>query len=484
MKRGWKNMYNTQQIRIKKGHRFYPYCEKMSSLAKNLYNATNFHIRQIFTAFNEDKTINPLQQEVFDLVDKHLPQMNEVRIKAVEKKREKELKKPIRERKEIKDATLFKYPSNENKMISYSFLDGLFKASENADYQELPGQVNQQVMKMVFQNWKSFFASIKDYKINPHKYAARPKLPKYAPKKGRKECVFSNQVCVIKDKKYLKFPQTKEKLNIGKVGLKGELQQVRIIPAYGEYTVEIVFKVEDKEQIELDKNHVMGIDLGVNCLATMVDNTGAAPVIIKGKAIKSINQYYNKQRAHYYSVLRHGHSPKVGAFHSHRLAELDRKRFSKLKDYFHKASYHIVKLAIERKVSTIVIGVNKGWKEDLKLRKSEKQNFKFLPHTMLINMIEYKAKEYGIDVQRQEESYTSKASFVDMDELPVYEKGNKTKVLFSGQRVNRGLYRTKENKHIHADVNAAGNIIRKVVPNAFADGIEGVVSRPLMLSII
>jgi putative transposase len=477
-------MYSTQQIRIKKGHRFYKYCDHITFLAKNLYNATNFHIRQIFTAFGEENKIQPLQQDVLDLIEQYLPQMNEIKINVVEKKREKELNKPIEQRKEIKDATLFKCPSSQNKFVGYGFLDGLFKASKNEDYLSLPGQVNQQVMKMVFQNWKSFFASLKDYKVNPQKYTGRPKLPNYAPKNGRKECVFSNQVCLVKNRKYLKFPHTKETLNIGKVGLKGKLQQVRIIPTYGEYTIEVVLKEERKESVELKEKHVMGIDLGVNCLATIVDNTGSSPVILKGKAMKSINQYYNKQRAYYYGILRHGHGPKEGSFVSKRLQRLDRKRFYKLKDSFHKTSYHIVNLAIERKVRTIIIGVNKGWKEDVHLRKKDKQTFKSLPYSMLIHMIEYKAEQYGITVQRQEESYTSKASLLDMDELPTYEKGRKRENLFSGRRVKRGLYLTKNKSYIHADVNAAGNIIRKVVPNAFADGIEGVVSRPLMLSIV
>lgn len=477
-------MYNTQQIRIKKGHRMYEYCDRMTFLAKNLYNATNFHIRQIFTAFDEGKELQPLQREVFDLINKYLPQMNEIKVKTVDKKREKEMKKPVSERKDVKDATLFEYPSAEDKLVTYGFLDGLFKTSNNADYLALPGQVNQQVMRMVFQNWRSVFSSLKDYKVNPQKYTGRPKLPKYAPKNGRKEVTLSNQVCKVKDNKFLRFPLTQEKLNIGKIGLKGKLRQVRIIPTYGEYTVEVVVKVEEKDQVELNEKHVMGIDLGVDCLATIVDNTGLSPVIVKGKAMKSINQYYNKQRAHYYGVLRHGHNPKEGSFHSKRLQRLDRKRFYKLKDYFHKTSYRIVQLAVERKIGTIVIGVNKGWKNEVKLRKNDKQNFKSLPHRLLIKMIEYKAEQYGITVKQQEESYTSKASFVDMDDMPVYKKGDKTEVLFSGRRVERGLYRTKEKSYIHADVNAAGNIIRKVVPNAFAEGIEGVVSHPLMLSIV
>ncbi|MFD2655033.1 RNA-guided endonuclease InsQ/TnpB family protein [Gracilibacillus thailandensis] len=479
-------MYRTQQIRIKKGHRLYTYCDQLTFLAKNLYNATNFHIRQIFTAFGEGKNLQPLQQEVFDLIDQHLPQMNAIKRKTVEKKRQKELKKPVEQRKEIQDAVLFEFPCAQQKWPSYAFLDSLFKVSENEDYLALPGQVNQQVMRLVYQNWKAYFASLKDYQVHPHQYIGRPKIPKYAPKNGRIACIFSNQVCKVKDDKYLRFPQTKERLNIGKLGLKGPLQQVRIIPSYGEYTVELVIKKEeekDKEFVELEEQHIMGIDLGIHGLATIVDNTGSSPVIIKGQTVKSINQYYNKQRAHYYRVLRHGQGPKEGSFQSKRLQRLDQKRFFKIKDAFHKASFQIVQLALARKVSTIVIGVNKGWKQKVSLRKQDKQHFQTLPHTMLIRMIEYKAEAYGIQVHRQEESYTSKASLVDMDELPTYEKGVPAKVRFCGRRVKRGLYRTKENTCIHADVNAAGNIIRKVVPNAFAEGIEGVVSRPLMLSI-
>jgi putative transposase len=139
---------------------------------------------------------------------------------------------------------------------------------------------------------------------------------------------------VIKDGKYLKFPLTKKRLNIGKLGTKAFLQQVRIIPTHGEYTIEIITKEPHIDtNNELDPTHIMGIDLGIDCLATIVDNTGFEPVIIKGKAIKSVNQYYKKQRAHYYGVLRQGKGKNEGSHHSKRLRGLDRKRFYKIKDY-------------------------------------------------------------------------------------------------------------------------------------------------------
>jgi putative transposase len=166
----------------------------------------------------------------------------------------------------------------------------------------------------------------------------------------------------------------------------------------------------------------MGIDLGIDCLATIVDNTDFELVIIKGKAIKSVNQYYNKERAHYYGVLRQGKGRNEGSHHSKRLRGLDRKRFYKIKDYFHKTSFRILEIALKRKVSKIIIGMNKGWKEEVELRKKEKQHFKHLPHSMLMNMLRYKAEKFGIEVIIYEESYTSKASFVDMDKMSTYKK--------------------------------------------------------------
>jgi len=195
---------------------------------------------------------------------------------------------------------------------------------------------------------------------------------------------------------------------------------------------------------------VMGIDLGVDCLATIADNTGLQPVVIKGKVIKSINQYYNKQRAFLISALRHGKDPKEGLHTSKRLNRLDRTRFAKVKDYFHKTSHLIVKTAAERKVGKIIIGINKGWKDNVEMRKNDKQNFKFLPYSVLIKMIKYKAERLGMEVIEQEESYTSKASLIDMDPIPTYKKGEKRDTIFSGKRITRGQYQTKEKKILHA----------------------------------
>ena len=235
--------------------------------------------------------------------------MNEVQLAAYHKKIEKEKVKPKEERKEFK-CNLFEKPSKQSPYVDYSFLDCLFKIIIQNDYRSLPVQSSQGIMRVVFQNWKSFYASLKDFKANPSKYKAKPRIPKYI-RSAEKEVIFTNQDCVIKDNKFLKFPKTKERLNIGKLGLSvGKLKQVRVIPKYKEYIVELVMDVP-VEQIEyVDNGRYMGIDLGIDNLATIVFNTGRRPILIKGKNVKSINQYYNKMKAHFIGILRKVNRPK------------------------------------------------------------------------------------------------------------------------------------------------------------------------------
>jgi putative transposase len=464
---------------IKPGHRLFTYLEEACQKAKNLYNTTNFYIRQVFTAYGRNEPLQPLQQQVMDTLETHIDAINE--------RRWKNRSRP------------FELPSREQPFVSYPFLDALFRVMEQPDYRALPAQSSQSIMKGVFHNWTSFFASVKEYRHHPEKYTGKPNIPGYA-RRLVKEVVFSNQECVIKKGKLLKLPKTRLQLNIGKLGCTdGQLKQVRVVPSHGHYIVELVFAcpMEHKEAGQErgvsahPSDFLMGIDLGVDNLATIVTTTGSQPWIVKGKIVKAINQYYNKMKAHYMGILRQGKEPREGVHTSKRLERLHRKRHLKIMDVFHKASHHIVKLAVDQHMGTIVIGHNDGWKQASSMGRRNNQSFCHIPHQMLIRMIQYKAAEQGIEVQLTEEAYTSKASFPDRDSLPRYgEEGTWT---FSGKRVHRGLYRST-NGFLHADVNGAANIMRKVFPNVSAksrDGIEGLggnqsvnVSTPRMLSIL
>ncbi|MBO1005712.1 RNA-guided endonuclease InsQ/TnpB family protein, partial [Pseudogracilibacillus auburnensis] len=379
----------------------------------------------------------------------------------------RENSKPVEERKEIK-CHLFKEPSSEKPYIGYNFLDALFKAMAQNDYRSLPTQSSQGIMKTVFQNWKSFYGGLRAYKTEPSRFKARPRIPGYSRRK-EKEVLFSNQDCVIKGEKFLKFPKTKERLNIGKFGFTdGKLKQVRLIPKHGHYLVELVFQIPAEPEMKESKKRYMSIDLGIDNLATIVTNTGREPVLVKGKNIKSINQCYNRLKAHYIGILRQGKDTKEGPYTSKRLEKISHKRFNQIKDLFHKASHQITNIALEEDIDTIIIGQNKDWKQNSKMGKRNNQSFTTIPHQLLIQMIEYKAQRHGIKVIKTEESYTSNASFLDHDDIPVYG-GNDLEKSFSGKRVKRGLYQSKNGIIVNADVNGAGNIMRKIFPKAFEE---------------
>lgn len=462
--------YKTMQIWVKEGHRMYGYFQKMCRNAKNMHNTTNFYIRQVITGLTQEKELQPLQQEVLDTIQLHLPKINDNQLLAYQKRVEKEKLKPIDEQKEI-ICHLFDKPSKEKPYVDYNFLDALFKSMIQNDYRSLPTQSSQGIMRTVFQNWKSFYASLREYKINPSKFKGRPRIPRYSRAK-EKEVSFSNQDCVIKDKKFLKFPKTKERLNIGKLGYtEGKLKQIRVLPKYGKYIVELVFEIPSKQETKESNQRYMSIDLGNDNLATIVTNTGRRPVLVKGNNIKSVNQQYNKLKAHYTGILRNGKNPKEGPFTSKRLEKINNKRFNQIKNLFHKASHHIEKIALEENIDTIIIGQNKDWKQNSNMGKKNNQSFVSIPHSLLIQMITYKAERHGIKVMVIEESYTSKASFLDNDDIPVYGK-NDSKKSFSGKRIKRGLYRSKDQTNINADVNGAANIMRKVFEKAFQEPVS------------
>jgi len=211
-----------------------------------------------------------------------------------------------------------------------------------------------------------------------------------------------------------------------------------------------------------------GIDIGVDNLISMATNDGVPPLIVNGKILKSINQYYNKKLSYLKSVCKQ----MTGNNTSNRIRKLIKKRNRKIDDYIHKASRIVVDRCVTQGISTIVIGKNKNWKQKSNLSKRANQNFVQLPFARLIQMIEYKAKEYGIAVILTEESYTSGTSFLD-GEAPVKANYDKSR------RVYRGLFKTNDGRLINADINGALQIMRKVFPNVSANGIEDVVLRPV-----
>lgn len=355
------------------------------------------------------------------------------------------------------------------KWLRYQQLDKLLKQNvDYPDYINMPGaQSAQQTLRLLDANWKSFFRSIKDWSKNKDKYLGQPKLPKYKPKDGQMVLVVTNQQ-VKQNGNQLRFPKSFDGFTVTPrcVTLPNfeKVNQVRIIPRNQMFCVEIVYSIFVDDTVLEDNGRIMSIDLGLDNLATVVTNTGLQPMIVNGKGLKSINQYYNKRTAYYQSIAKQMNDK----HYTNRLYQLTRKRNFKIADVLHKISRFIVDIALENDITTIVIGNNKNWKQSISLGKQTNQAFVTIPHQKLIEQIVYKAQLKGIHVICTEELYTSGTSFLD-GESPVKEFYDKKR------RVHRGLFRSNLGVFINADVNAGYQIMKKVFPNEFSDGIEGVV---------
>jgi len=354
-----------------------------------------------------------------------------------------------------------------------------FTKEKQKDFKKLTHRVAQQIIFQVEQDMRSFFALLKLKQKG--QYQGKVKLPKYKEKQGRNVAIFEIMGISGKELKkgIIKFGGmeiNKKFVPLVKRTIKtkqSKVQQVRIIPKNGYYTVEVLYKVESKQKKE-DNQKYLSIDLGINNLATLTSNV-TKPIIVNGKPVKSINQFYNKTKAKLSSQLETVNKTKS----SKRTQSLSLKRNNKIKDYFHKTSRFIVNHAISNDLNTIIIGKNQGWKQDTNLGRVNNQKFVSIPFNNLIQMISYKAELQGIKVIVREESYTSQASFLDNDFIPKY--GDKEIKEFSGKRIKRGLYQTKNGRLINADVNGSLNIMKKEVPNALNGyGIE-VCSTPLVV---
>lgn len=345
----------------------------------------------------------------------------------------------------------------ENIWLRYEKLDRLLKQDkEHPDYRNMPtAQSAQQVLRLLDSNWKSFFAAIKDWKENPEKYLGRPKIPGYLKKDAHQCLILTNQNCRIKDN-ILEFPKAFKGFSIRPGFLSDErflsFQQVRILPGKDSVIIELVYKI--RLDVLRDYNgRCISMDIGVNNLAAVVNNWGDRPFIINGRPLKSMNQFMNREKAHYQSVLKKTN----GRDMSGRIRKLLNKREHKINDYLHKASRYIIDYCLSYDVTLIIIGKNKNWKQECGLGKRAGQNFVQIPFDRFITMLKYKAREQGITMITTEESYTSGTSFID-DEEPIRECYNKKR------RVHRGLFLSDKGIMINADVNGAYQIMKKVIP--------------------
>lgn len=373
--------------------------------------------------------------------------------------------------KNIYNRALYLIRQDYEKNQSYNALNNIYKIMQDEEcYKQLPAKVSQQTLRMVKATMASFFGHLK-----VRKQGEKINTPHFLHKtKGRYVTRFSIQSVSKKifDKNH-KVKLSGCDLEVHTLITKYDsIDCVRVVPQNnGErYVFEIVYTVEDTPRLPNNRTYA-AIDLGVSNLATMVSNKdGFQPLIINGKPLKSINQYYNKRKAQLQSKL------EGRAKSSKRIRRLTLKRNDKVNDYMHKASRQIVDTLSENDIRCLIIGKNDGWKQEVNVGSANNQNFVSIPHSRFIGMLTYKCERRGIEVRLQEESYSSKCSFLDMEEVGKHEE-------YVGKRVKRGLFKSSDGRFINADVNGAYNIMRKAVPSTVRRGIEGFVVTPRTIAV-
>ena len=408
-------MYLTEQIIIKQDHELYKYCDTVCYQSKNLYNLANYHVRQEFI-------------------------------------------------------------NNNNNWLRYGDLDKLLK--QTIDYKMLKRECAQQILQKIDKNYKSFFAGLKEYNLNPDKFTGKPKLPMYKHKtEGRNIFIISHNLIVkngkvrlpiIRDEHITTLDINKQRkiynkyvnennLDCNYLQVKHEIiNQIQITPHATCYKISVIY---EQEPLRNDINifntfNIMSIDLGVNNLATCVNNIGLQPFVINGRPLKSINQYYNKELVDLQSELMKNHNRHT----SNATKKLTIKRNSKIKDYMHKATKYIVDYCLKYNIRTIILGYNKGWKQKVNMKKENNQNFVDIPHYKFKELLTYKCELYGISLVFTEESYTSKCSFIDNESMRYHKN-------YLGYRKYRGLFlsgKISNRTKINADVQGSYNIMRKL----------------------
>lgn len=416
-------LVENKTIKVKnKTKELFEQLDAYSLKAKNLKNATNYIIKQCSRISYKLKMGEPL-----DSWEKAIIYKVNVGICKYNKDKKHSLS----------------YIDNNNGFIANAYFL-FYYLKDTEEYKAIYSTSAQIIISEVCQEWNSFFAAMKSYKASPFLFSGKPHTPGYLdPTIGRAWFSFTNQNIRTKDG-IVKLPKKTGFDDFIIKTNKQNIKQVRLLANKDRVRVSIIYETPDTEPIK-DNGRYIGIDLGINNLTTVVSNTEMTPFIINGKPLKSINQYYNKSMAKEQSQHKPG-TPYI----TDRISSLINKRNNKINDYMHKASKMLIDIAKKHNICKIVIGNNKGWKQNADMGKKSNQNFVGIPFYKLLQMIKYKAQMAGIEVAIVEESYTSGTSYIDKEE-PIKSNYNKKR------RVKRGLFVSNNGIAINADVNGLNN---------------------------
>jgi putative transposase len=373
---------------------------------------------------------------------------------------------------------IYNHYDSYKQYLNYNAMDKKMKNHEsNFSYRKLNAQMSQQTLKKLDKNYSSFFSLLK--KKGNNDYDKPIDKPKFLPKDGRKELIFSRDLFRIKDDKILlsvpKDIQLEYKIKFLEFKLPNyikdkEIKYIEIIPSIGSYSMSIVYNNNLEITPNLSKDWI-SIDLGINNLCSITSNK-FVPVLLNGKPIKSINQKFNKRIASCQKKLKANNKKS-----SKKIRSLYSKRGDKLHSEMHKISSFIVDLVKDQNIGTVVVGYNKEWKQRCSLGKKNNQKFVQIPYMKLINQLQYKLLEQEIELIIQEESYTSKCSF--MDKEPCCKQQT-----YKGNREKRGLFITSKGVKINADVNGSLNIFKKAIKNLEQVVQDELISIPLNTGLV
>lgn len=346
----------------------------------------------------------------------------------------------------------------EGKIKTFTFKELYHIVSQTDEYKEmrLDSVSKSGALRQLFSNWNGYINSVIQYNKHPEKFTKRPNLPNYICRKSEFNLVqidkkrFRSKGC---DKNEIRFPNSNVKIKIPDQIDRKSIREITIKYYHGKAKIGIVFdETQDKIKYDYDATLSVGVDIGLNNLMAITSNDKSFSYVVNGRPLKSINQFYNKQKR----LMRSNLNKCNKKFKtSKRLDRLEIKRTEKISHYFHCASKQIIELCVSKGVSKIIIGHNKGWKQNTTLGSRNNQNFVSIPFNILIEQIKDKAGKYkDLEVKIVEESYTSKTDHLVLEEMTHHDSPK-------GKRIKRGLFKSSCGRIINADINGAIGILRK-----------------------
>ena len=403
------------KFNIKKSHIDYQYIKVQLIESKEIYNFANYILRQIYFKNTHNHKYS------LEFVNEY-PRLKELFLQYIE----------------------------ENKQFTTLFYKIICEFSKLKQY-SINLKIVQNIVDKLKNDWTSYWALLKAKKDKT--YNKKINIPTYKKKYNLVE--YNNQVMSKKKLKlgYIGTDKMQQGIKIAKKHQDLNCKCFRIYEKHDKLVCELIYEKDITKVEKTDK--VASIDLGLENLFTIAFNYNKKGISIKGTKLKSINQYFNKLKASLQSMLPNQQ------YTSKLINQLMYKREEQLRNYIGYYTNQLIEILKKEKISKLIVGYNKGWKQNINIGKANNQNFVNIPFRKILDILRYKLEENGIECKEQEESYTSKSSYLDNDNIPTYHKGNSQAHIFSGKRITRNLYQSKQGKIINADLNGALNILKK-----------------------